>query len=99
MLLPNFLHHFDPPTIVELLKKVRGAMKPGGWVATVEEVPNDDRISPPIATFSLMMLCGTPSGDAYTFRELDAMFREAGFGETSRQNLEPSFATLLLTKR
>jgi hypothetical protein len=98
VLLPNFLHHFDPPTNVTLLKKIRSAMKPGGLVATVEEVPNDDRISPPIATFSMMMLCSTPSGDAYTFRELDQMFREAGFGESTTRNLEPSFATLLLTK-
>jgi ubiquinone/menaquinone biosynthesis C-methylase UbiE len=98
VLLPNFLHHFDPPTNVTLLKKVRAAMKPGGLVATVEEVPNDDRISPPIASFSMMMLCSTPSGDAYTFRELDQMFRDAGFSETTMRNLEPSFATLLLTK-
>jgi ubiquinone/menaquinone biosynthesis C-methylase UbiE len=98
VLLPNFLHHFDPPTNVKLLKKVRAAMQPGGLVATVEEVPNDDRISPPIASFSMMMLCSTPSGDAYTFRELDHMFREAGFGETTSRSLEPSFATLLLTK-
>ncbi len=99
VLLPNFLHHFDPPTNVTLLKKVHAAMKPGGLVATVEEVPNDDRISPPIATFSMMMLCSTPAGDAYTFRELNAMFHEAGFGETTMQHLEPSFTTLLLTKR
>ncbi len=97
VLLPNFLHHFDPPTNVKLLKKVRAAMKPGGLVASVEEVPNDDRISPPIASFSMMMLCSTPAGDAYTFRELDGMFREAGFGETTMRNLEPTFTTLLLT--
>jgi 2-polyprenyl-3-methyl-5-hydroxy-6-metoxy-1,4-benzoquinol methylase len=97
-LLPNFLHHFDPPTNVTLLKKVRAAMKPGGLVATVEQVPNEDRVSPPIASFSMMMLCSTPSGDAYTFRELDQMFREAGFGESTARGLEPTFATLLLTK-
>ena len=98
VLLPNFLHHFDHPTNVRLIKKIRAAMKPGSTLATVEEVPNEDRISPPIASFSMMMLCSTPAGDAYTFRELDAMFREAGFGETTAQILEPTFATLLLTK-
>jgi SAM-dependent methyltransferase len=98
VLLPNFLHHFDPPTNLTLLKKVRAAMKPGGLVASVEEVPNEDRISPPIASFSMMMLCSTPAGDAYTFRELDQMFHEAGFGETTMRSLEPTFATLLLTR-
>lgn len=97
VLLPNFLHHFDPPTNVKLLKKIRAAMKPGALLATVEEVPNDDRISPPMASFSMMMLCSTPAGDAYTFRELDGMFREAGFGETTRREVEPF--TLLLTKQ
>jgi SAM-dependent methyltransferase len=99
VLLPNFLHHFDPAANVKLLKKIRAAMKPGGLLATVEEVPNEDRISPPIASFSMMMLCSTPAGDAYTFRELDHMFREAGFGETTMRTLEPSFATLLLTRQ
>jgi hypothetical protein len=99
VLLPNFLHHFDPRTNVKLLKKIHAATKPGGLVATIEEVPNDDRISPPVASFSMMMLCSTPAGDAYTFGELSAMFHEGGFGETTMQQLEPSFTTLLLTKR
>jgi len=39
-----------------------------------------DRVSPPgPATFSLMMLCNTPGGDAYTFKDLESMFTAAGF--------------------
>lgn len=96
ILLPNFLHHFDHATNVKLLKRVRAALKPGGRVATVEFVPNDDRISPPqAAAFSLMMLGSTMGGDAYTFKELDAMFRDAGFGESAEQPLGPQ--TLVLT--
>jgi 2-polyprenyl-3-methyl-5-hydroxy-6-metoxy-1,4-benzoquinol methylase len=80
VLLTNFLHHFDPPTCVGLLKKVRAALKPGGRASALEFVPNEDRVSPPIpANFALTMLLSTPSGDAYTFRELEAMYREAGF--------------------
>jgi 2-polyprenyl-3-methyl-5-hydroxy-6-metoxy-1,4-benzoquinol methylase len=79
-LLTNFLHHFDKPTCVGLLRKVRAALKPGGVSATLEFVPNEDRVSPPMAAgFSLTMLVSTASGDAYTFRELEAMHREAGF--------------------
>ena len=81
VLLTNFLHHFDVPTCVGLLRKVRAALKPGGVSATLEFVPNEDRITPPMAAgFSLTMLISTPAGDAYTFRELEAMHREAGFG-------------------
>lgn len=96
ILLPNFLHHFDPATNVKLLKRVRAALKPGGRVATVEFVPNPDRVSPPqAASFSMMMLGSTESGDAYTLAELEAMFREAGFGACHAQQLGPE--TLILT--
>jgi hypothetical protein len=98
VLLPNFLHHFDRPTNITLLKKIRAAMNPGGRLATVEFVPNEDRVSPPIpASFAMIMLGRTERGDAYTFRELDQMFRDAGFGESRMQDLEPSPQRLILT--
>jgi SAM-dependent methyltransferase len=80
VLLTNFLHHFDPPTCEKLLRKVHAALNPGGTAVTLEFVPNEDRVSPPAAAaFSLMMLGSTTAGDAYTFSELDRMFRNAGF--------------------
>ena len=80
VLLTNFLHHFDVPTCEGLLRKIKGALKPGGRVATLEFVPNEDRVTPPMAaSFSMMMLGTTHSGDAYTFAEFDRMFRNAGF--------------------
>lgn len=85
VLLTNFLHHFDKATCITLLKKVRAALKPGGRAATLEFVPDEDRVSPPIpASFSMTMLTTTAEGDAYTFGELNAMYREAGFS-----NIEP----------
>lgn len=80
VLLTNFLHHFDHATCVGLLRKIRAALKPGGRVCALEFVPNEDRVSPPMAAgFSMVMLATTPSGDAYTFSELEAMYREAGY--------------------
>jgi 2-polyprenyl-3-methyl-5-hydroxy-6-metoxy-1,4-benzoquinol methylase len=80
VLLTNFLHHFDKATCVSLLKKVNGVLKPGGRAATLEFVPNEDRVSPPMAAaFALTMLTSTPAGDAYTLSELTAMYDEAGF--------------------
>jgi len=96
VLVPNFLHHFDPPTCVKLLRKLRGAMKPGATLAIVEFVPNEDRISPPMAAaFSLQMLGGTDAGDAYTFRELSEMVSEAGFVESRQEPLLPTPQTLV----
>ena len=98
ILLPNFLHHFDVATNIKLLKRLRGAMKAGGQLATIEFVPNDDRVSPAAAaTFSMIMLTNTEGGDAYTFAELDQMFREAGFGESRKHESPPSPQTLILT--
>jgi 2-polyprenyl-3-methyl-5-hydroxy-6-metoxy-1,4-benzoquinol methylase len=97
-LLPAFLHHFDPPANIRLLKKIRAAMNPGAVLAIVEMMPNDDRVSPPReAQFSLTMLCTTPAGDAYTFRELEQMCREAGFGECTLPSLGDLPAQVLLT--
>ncbi len=80
VLITNFLHHFDPPTCVALLAKVRAAVRPGGLAATLEFVPNEDRVSPPMAaSFALTMLGTTVAGDAYTFRELEQMYVEAGY--------------------
>jgi 2-polyprenyl-3-methyl-5-hydroxy-6-metoxy-1,4-benzoquinol methylase len=99
VLVPNFLHHFDVPTCVKLLQKLRGAMKPGATLAIVEFVPNEDRISPPMAAaFSIQMLGGTDAGDAYTFRELNEMVVEAGFAQSQQQPLAPTPQTLILTK-
>jgi 2-polyprenyl-3-methyl-5-hydroxy-6-metoxy-1,4-benzoquinol methylase len=79
-LVTNFLHHFDKETNVAFMRKVAAALKPGGRVAVLEFVPNDDAVSPPIpAQFGLIMLAGTPAGEVYSFRELKDMLQRAGF--------------------
>ena len=60
----------------------RAALKPGGKVAALEFVPNDDRVTPPAAAgFSMTMLATTAAGDAYTLRQYDEMYRAAGFAD------------------
>ncbi|MDQ3907047.1 MAG: methyltransferase domain-containing protein [Acidobacteriota bacterium] len=83
VLITNFLHHFDPPTNETLLRKVHAVLKADGRAITLEFVPNEDRVTPPTAAaFSLTMLGSTERGDAYTFRELEQMFRNAGFARS-----------------
>jgi len=97
VLLTNFLHHFDKPTCVELLKKVRGALKPGGRAATLEFVPNEDRVSPPMpAAFALTMLTTTADGDAYTFSDLSAMYATAGFSGVKAHPIPMSPHTVVM---
>ena len=100
VLLTNFLHHFDVPTCETLLRKVHAALVPGGRVATLEFVPNEDRVTPPAtAKFGLMMLGTTASGDAYTFAEYDRMFRNAGFSSSILHPIPPTPQQVLVTKR
>jgi 2-polyprenyl-3-methyl-5-hydroxy-6-metoxy-1,4-benzoquinol methylase len=97
VLITNFLHHFDPPTCVGLLRKVRREVNPGGVVATLEFVPNEDRVTPPMAAaFALTMLGTTPAGDAYTFRELEQMYVDAGFGKVTAHPVPMSPHTIVV---
>jgi ubiquinone/menaquinone biosynthesis C-methylase UbiE len=97
VLLTNFLHHFDVSTCVGLLKKVHAALKPGGRAAALEFVPNEDRITPPMAAaFSMTMLASTAAGDAYTYRELEAMCQEAGYHDITAHVIPKSPHTVVM---
>lgn len=88
LLVTNFFHHFDPPTCEKLMRKILAALAPGGRCVTLDFIPNDDRVSPPVpAAFAMMMLGTTPAGDVYTFAEYDRMFRNAGFTSSQFHSL------------
>jgi len=98
VLLTNFLHHFDKNTCESLLRKVHAALADGGCAATLEFIPNDDRVTPPQAAgFSMQMLGGTPSGDAYTFAELEQMFHQAGFARSEMHELPPTIERVVIS--
>ena len=91
VLIPNFLHHFDPATCEAFLARVRRALAPGGRAVVVEFVPDESRAGPPEAVaFSLTMLATTPAGDAYTFQEYRRMFAAAGFPDPTLHPLDPT---------
>jgi len=87
------------PTCEKLLKKVRAALAPGGRVAAPEFIPNDDRVTPPpSATFALVMLATTPSGDAYTLKELTSMFKNAGFAKCELHSMAPMMQNMVVAE-
>jgi len=97
VLMPNFLHHFDEPTCVALLGKARAALGPGGRIAVVEFVPNEDRVSPPRpAMFAYVMLATTQGGTAYPPSAYKRMLAEAGYGHPDIVPLPPTPQTLIL---
>jgi len=100
VLLTNFLHHFDAATCETLMRKVHAALADGGRAVTLEFVPNEDRVTPPdSAAFSMMMLVGTPSGDAHTFAELERMFANAGFSRSTLYPLPPTFQQVVISEK
>jgi SAM-dependent methyltransferase len=100
VLLTNFLHHFDPPTCEKLLRKVHASLADGGRAVTLEFVPNDDRVTPPeSASFAMIMLASTPSGDAYTFAELERMCTNAGFSKSTVHPLPPTAQTAVISEK
>jgi O-methyltransferase domain/Dimerisation domain len=100
VLLTNIFHHFDKDTCVQLMRRVHQALKLEGQAITLEFVPNEDRVSPPVeAGFSLLMLVGTDAGDAYTFAEYEAMFASAGFAKTSLQRMTTMPQEVLVSQK
>ena len=48
---------------------------------------------------SAMMLGGTPGGDAYTFAELETMFRNAGFAHNECHELPPAIQRVIISRK
>ena len=97
--LTNFLHHFDTAECTAILSKCRKALRPGGLLATLEFVPNPDRVTPAVsAAFSMTMLLNTPAGDAYTQAELETMLQAAGFTANALHQVPASAQQLILSR-
>ena len=100
VLLPNFLHHFDVPTCEKLLRRLHPALNDGGRVATLEFIPDDDRVTPPMAAaFALTMLGTTPAGDAFTFAEYERMFNNAGYAGSELHDLPGTVQRAVISRK
>ncbi len=99
-LVTNFFHHFDRHTCESVMKKIAASLNEGGCVITLEFVPNEDRVSPPVpATFALTMLATTEAGDAYTFTEYDAMWKSAGLVDNQMHDVPNSQQRVIVSRR
>ena len=69
-------------------------------MATLEFVPEEDRVSPAVpAAFALIMLAETPAGDVYTRTELEHVFNRAGFSRHEFHAMPPSSHSVLVSTR
>ena len=97
VLLTNFLHHFDAETCEMLLRKVHAALKDGGRAATLEFVPNDDRVTPPQARPSVCRCWAAPYQVMLTRSPNSKMFRNAGFARSEMHELPPSIQRVVIS--
>jgi len=76
----HILHSEGVDRSRRLLARTFEALAPGGVVAIMEFLCNDERTGPPASLFfALNMLVHTDEGDAFTFPEISGWLREAGF--------------------
>jgi hypothetical protein len=100
VLFTNFLHHFDAAQCETLLRKAHASLKAGGRIAILDFVPDENRVSPPMAAgFVLTMLTNTKSGDAYTLAEYQLMLTNTGFGSAAMLDLPGGAQRLILTSK
>ncbi|NOY69885.1 MAG: SAM-dependent methyltransferase [Deltaproteobacteria bacterium] len=83
--LSHILHGEGPDACVKILKKVAGALDPGGVIFIHDFILDDSGDAPLFpALFSLNMLLGTPDGQAYTETQIKEMLHKAGFSDAYR---------------
>lgn len=79
-LLSAIIHQNSPDQNLELYKKIRTALTPGGRLVIRDHVMEEDKTAPKSgALFAINMLVGTPGGGTYTFEEIKAGLVGAGF--------------------
>lgn len=85
----HLLHSEGPETGAAIVAKAASALKPGGLLLIQEFILDDNRAAPlHPALFSLNMLIGTPSGQAYSQKELAGMMLDAGLEHVGRLQLD-----------
>ncbi|HEU6448457.1 MAG TPA: methyltransferase [Verrucomicrobiae bacterium] len=78
--LGHILHSEGPARSQKLLKKVFKSLASGGTIMVSEFLVNDQRTAPPVSLlFAVNMLVNTENGDTFSFGEISAWLRAAGF--------------------
>lgn len=85
----HVLHSDGYEACCALLRKAAASLNPGGILMVQEFILDDAKDGPEFpALFSLNMLLGTETGQAYSEQELVAMVTEAGLSDVQRLELD-----------
>lgn len=96
--LSHILHGEGPQDCQMIIQKATDALEPGGMIIIHEFILNNTMDGPLFpALFSLNMLLGTSSGQAYSERQLTEMLRTAGIKNIRRISVQtPNESSLLI---
>lgn len=95
----NILHIEDPAHNLDLLRRIYGALNPGGTVVVNEILVDAARTRPKeAALFAINMLAATARGNVYTRGEISSWLRAAGFVKIRTVRLDER-GTLLIGRR
>jgi|GEM_PF-65773 len=98
-LLSAIIHQNSRKENVELYRRIRDALVPGGRLIIRDHVMDPARIRPRAgALFAINMLVNTEGGDTYTFREIREDLESAGFS-TVRQTRKGEMMDSLVKAR
>jgi 2-polyprenyl-3-methyl-5-hydroxy-6-metoxy-1,4-benzoquinol methylase len=96
VLLSNVLHGYDETGSIDLLRRARQALRPGGTVAIFEIVPDERRpLDNPVAAFFSLQMLMTSGGRAHTTEDYRRHLRAAGLGEPAVERCPAGPGTLL----
>lgn len=97
VLLFNIIHGFTQETNLELFRKIKTALNPGGRLIILEQLPGvaplplmDSVVQ--ILSMSFFHLLG---GQIYTFEEISGWLHEAGFSDIGRKNILKAGSALI----
>lgn len=97
--LGHILHSEGRARSRKLLKKTFDALAPGGTIAIMEFLVNNDRTDPLMGLlFAVNMLVNTEEGDTFSFEEISGWLCEAGF-EKPRLLKVPAVSPLVLATK
>jgi SAM-dependent methyltransferase len=99
ILLSNIVHSMSVEANRVVVKKCHDALEPGGLLLIKDFLVENDRSGPPFGLmFAINMLVATTEGDTYTFSEVEAWTREAGFENGRAIDLTPQSRLWLVEK-
>lgn len=95
----HILHSEGVERSKKLLRKCYDALAPGGTIAIQEFLVNPERTGPPMSLiFAVNMLVNTDTGDTWSFEEISAWLKEAGFANPRQLDAPGPSPLILATK-